>query len=332
MKEYSGVLVYGEVVNGKLSGTTCELLGCGRQLADTMAQTLSCVLTGQDDIETCVAEAGSRGADTVFTAKLPAEDSTSPSAHIAVAAEAVAQASPALILIGHTSIGRELGPRLGFRLGSAVATDCINIRIDEQTKEILVTKPVYGGNALADFAAAPPQVVTVRPKAMSAGDPDLTRKATSVVDLQTDAVSSGIQILERIQEEVVGVKLEDAVVVVSGGRGTAGPEPFNTILKDLADALHGAVGASRPPCDNGWAPETMHIGLTGKIVAPQLYVAVAISGASQHMAGCSGSKTIVAVNKDAEANIFLEADYGVVGRFEDVVPAFTAKVKELLAE
>jgi electron transfer flavoprotein alpha subunit len=141
-----------------------------------------------------------------------------------------------------------------------------------------------------------------------------------------------VAVKDRILEEVVGVKLEDATVVVSGGRGVAGPAPFTTVLKDLAEVLHGAVGASRPACDNGWAPEAMHIGLTGKIVAPELYIAVAISGASQHMAGCSGSKTIVAINKDAEANIFREATYGVVGRFEDVLPAFTAKLRELLAD
>ncbi len=330
MKESSGILVYGEAVNGKLSSTTCELLGCARDLADKLRQTLSCVLTGTD-IEPCIAEAGNRGADTVFSAKGSADESTSASAHIAIAAQAVAQTSPALILIGHTSIGRELGPGLGFRIGSAVATDCINIRIDDETKQIVVTKPVYGGNALADFTAAPPQVVTVRPKATNAGELDMARKAEVVV-LEPDAVSSPVKIVDRVQEEVVGIKLEDAAAVVSGGRGTAGPEPFSTLLKDLADALRGAVGASRPPCDNGWAPEAMHIGLTGMIVAPQVYVAVAISGASQHMSGCSGSKTIIAINKDAEANIFLEADYGVVGKYEDVLPGFTAKVRELLAE
>ena len=141
----------------------------------------------------------------------------------------------------------------------------------------------------------------------------------------------GTKIIEKVKEEVTGIKLEDAPVIVSGGRGIGSPEPFKTTLKELADVLHGAVGASRPPADNGWVPEAVHVGLTGKIVAPEVYVAVAISGASQHVAGCSGSKTIVAVNKDPEANIFREADFGVVGRYEEVVPAFTAKLKELLA-
>ncbi|MCK4387539.1 MAG: electron transfer flavoprotein subunit alpha/FixB family protein, partial [Dehalococcoidia bacterium] len=138
--------------------------------------------------------------------------------------------------------------------------------------------------------------------------------------------------VEKVREEVAGIKLEDAPVIVSGGRGIGGPEPFKTTLKELADILRGAVGATRPPADHGWVPEAMHIGLTGKIVAPDLYIAVAISGASQHIAGCSGSKTMIAINKDPEANIFREAKLGVVGRYEEVVPAFTQKLKDLLAK
>ncbi|GAH99442.1 unnamed protein product [marine sediment metagenome] len=139
------------------------------------------------------------------------------------------------------------------------------------------------------------------------------------------------KVTEKVKEEVTGVKLEDAPVIVSGGRGIGGPEPFKTTLKELADVLHGAVGASRPPADNGWVPEALHVGLTGKIVAPDIYIAIAISGASQHIAGCSGSKNIIAINKDPEANIFREAKFGVVGRYEEVIPAFTKKLRELLA-
>jgi electron transfer flavoprotein alpha subunit len=195
-----------------------------------------------------------------------------------------------------------------------------------------MTKPVYGGNALVELVSeASPQIATVRPKAMAAGTPQ-GGTSPSVISLAVDIPPAQVVLKDRVQEEVVGVKLEDAAVVVSGGRGVGGPDPFNTVLKELADVLHGAVGASRPACDNGWAPEALHIGLTGKIVAPELYIAVAISGASQHMAGCSGSKTIVAINKDAEANIFREATYGVVGRFEEIVPAFTTKLRDLLAD
>jgi electron transfer flavoprotein alpha subunit len=330
MKEYKGVLVYGEVAAGRLSSTTCELLGCGRKLADELGQSLACVVASDAPGDSIV-EAGTRGADIVYTAEL-AKDAASSAAHVALAARAVAEAAPAVVLIGHTALGRELGPRLAFRLGVAAATDCIDLRVDPENKTVVMTKPVYGGNALADFVSrAAPQIATVRPKAMSSGEPDPSHKAETV-QLAPEPGTEAVKVLERVQEEVAGVKLEDASVVVSGGRGTGGAEPFGTILKELADVLGGAVGASRHPCDNGWAPEAMHIGLTGKIVAPDLYVAVAISGASQHMAGCSGSKTIVAINKDAEANIFVEANYGVVGRFEEVLPAFTAKLRELLAD
>lgn len=330
MEDYKGVLVYAESAGTKLSSTTCELLECGRKLAADLGHTLSCVLPPEAPAA-LTAEAAARGAGRVL---LPegSQSGSSTEAHLAVAVAAVDACRPAIVLIGHTAIGRELGPRLAFRLKVAAATDCVDVRVDSATKALAMVKPVYGGNALAEFAAASlPQVATVRPKAVSAGEAVAGRTAETV-PLKVAAPVSKLKITERVQQVVEGVKLEDAAVVVSGGRGTAGPAPFTGLLKDLADALHGAVGASRPPCDNGWAPESMHIGLTGKIVAPDLYVAVAISGASQHMAGCSGSRTIVAINKDAEANIFREATFGVVGRFEDVLPAFTAKVRELTAD
>lgn len=331
MEEYSGVMVYGEIAGHKLASTTCELLECGRKLALDLGQSLSCVLAGQVPAGV-IEEAASRGAATVYTADLAGVTAPDTETHLSVAVAASNEARPSIILTGHTALGRELGPRLAFRLGTAIATDCIDLKIEPQSHRLMMTKPVYGGNALADFVAGTvPQVATVRPKAVSTGDPEAGRTARTVA-LNVQMPSAKVMVKDRIIEEVTGVKLEDAAVVVSGGRGVGGPGPFTTVLKELADVLHGAVGASRPACDNGWAPEAMHIGLTGKIVAPELYIAVAISGASQHMAGCSGSKTVVAVNKDAEANIFREATYGVVGKFEDVVPAFTAKLRELLAD
>ena len=327
MDDNKSVLVYGEIVDGRLSSTTCELLGCGRRLAEQLGSSLACVVAGTD-AEAGAADACSRGATTAYVT--PAADSIE--ALLAVAVAAVETARPAVVLVPHAGFGRELGPRLAFRLGTAASTVCIDVKVDPQTGRVVLTKPVYGGNALADFSSdCVPLVATIRPKAMSAGDTS-PGGVCETIALSVEVPSSASTIIDRVEEKVEGIKLEDAVTVVSGGRGTGGPDPFNTILKELADVLHGAVGASRPPCDNGWAPESMHIGLTGKIVAPDLYIAVAISGASQHMAGCNGSKTVVAINKDEEANIFREATYGVVGRFEDVVPAFTAKLKELLAD
>ncbi len=331
MEDYSGVMVYGEFSGARLTSTTSELLECGRRLAAQLGQQLSCVLAG-DAPTVILDDAAARGATTIYTADLAGRSPLDVEAQLPVGMAAVAAAKPALILIGHTALGRELGPRLAFRLGTAVTTDCIDLQIQPDTHRIIMTKPVYGGNALVDFVSeTTPQIATVRPKAMSAGEatPGLEAK---LVPLSVEFPPNQVVVKERVLEEVVGLKLEDAAVVVSGGRGVAGPEPFNTVLKELADVLHGAVGASRPACDNAWAPETMHIGLTGKIVAPEVYIAVAISGASQHMSGCSGSKTIIAINKDPEANIFREATFGVVGRFEDVVPAFTAKLRELLCD
>jgi len=331
MEDYSGVMVFGEIAGAKLASTTSELLESGRKLASELGQSLSCVLAGEVP-PSALEDAAARGATTIYTANLAGRSVLDVEAQLSVAMAAVAAAKPGLILIGHAALGRELGPRLAFRLGTAVTTDCIDLKIDPATRRVVMTKPVYGGNALVDLIAeTAPQIATVRPKAMSAGVPTPGMLA-QVTPLSVELPPTQVVLKDRVIEEVVGVKLEDAAVVVSGGRGCGGPVPFTTVLKDLADVLHGAVGASRPACDNGWAPEAMHIGLTGKIVAPEVYIAVAISGASQHMSGCSGSKTIIAINKDAEANIFREATYGVVGKFEDVVPAFTAKLRELLAD
>jgi electron transfer flavoprotein alpha subunit len=193
------------------------------------------------------------------------------------------------------------------------------------------TKPVYGGNARAIFTSESiPQMATLRVKA---GEPlarDDSKKVEVVnIDAGLDASAIRTEVLDTVLEEVEGIKLEDASVVISGGRGIGGPEGFQD-LEELAKLLKAAVGASRPPCDNGWVPDTIQVGLTGKIVSPDVYIAVAISGSSQHLAGCSGSKNIIAINRDAEANIFKEATYGVVGDWKKVIPAFRDKLKELL--
>ena len=166
---------------------------------------------------------------------------------------------------------------------------------------------------------------------MSPLAPDESKKGEiASIKVEIDPSKIRTKVLDTVKEEVVGVKLEDAQVIVTGGRGIGGPDGFKQ-LEELAKVLKGALGASRPPCDNKWVPDTMQIGLTGKIVTPELYIAVAVSGASQHLAGCSGAKNIVAINKDPEANIFKEARFGVVGDWKQVLPALTERVKELLA-
>ncbi len=210
--------------------------------------------------------------------------------------------------------------------------DCIELSIDPATKLLQQTRPVYGGNARATFTSELlPQMVTVRQKAMSPLEPNEARKGEiAPIKVELDPAKIRTKVLETIKEEVAGVKLEDAQIIVAGGRGIGGPDGFKQ-LEELAKALKAAVGASRPPSDNKWVPESWQIGLTGKIVTPEVYIAVAISGASQHLAGCSGSKNIIAINKDPEANIFKEARFGVVGDWKQVLPTFTQKVKELLA-
>jgi len=239
---------------------------------------------------------------------------------------------PQIILLGQTAIGRDLASRLAFRLGAAVTMDCVALEIDPESKRLLQTKPVYGGNARAIYTyESDPQIATVRAKVMAPLERDDSRKGEVItIEAGLDPSAIRTKFLEKVKEEVEGIKLEDASVVVSGGRGVGGPEGFKE-LEELAKLLGGAVGASRPACDNGWMPDTSQVGLTGKIVTPDLYFAVGISGSSQHMAGCSSSKAIIAINKDSEANIFKEARYGVVGDWKKVIPALTEKVKELLA-
>ena len=332
MAEYKGILVCGELADGKLASITTELLGCGRKIADDLKEDLSCLLTS-DAVGEASKEAIAFGADKVYAAEHPSLKEYQADCYMQVAEKLVKEISPRVILIGQTSMGRDLAPRLAFRLGTGLATDCPDLSIDPETKLLVQTKPVYGGNAQAIFTSElMPQMATVRSKAMSPLERDDSRKGEVIpakIDIDTSKVRT--KILETVKEEAVGIKLEDASVIVCGGRGLGGPQPFQTTLKELAGLLHGAVGASRPPADNGWVSESLHIGLTGKIVAPDVYIAIAVSGASQHIAGCSGSKHIIAINKDPDANIFREAEFGVVGKYEEVVPALTTKLKELLA-
>ena len=213
-----------------------------------------------------------------------------------------------------------------------MAQDCVDVDVDADTKRVVATRPVYGGNALAKvtFPGDGPQVAIVRGKVFEPLAADSSRSG-EVVAMQPGLDSSVVKarLVETVQSEAEGVRLEDATVVVSGGRGLGGPEPFEDI-EALAKLFGGAMGASRAACDAGWLDHSYQVGLTGKTITPDLYITVAISGASQHLAGCSGSKHIVAINRDPEANIFKEASFGVVGDWKAVLPAFTETVRELL--
>ncbi|MCJ7655082.1 MAG: electron transfer flavoprotein subunit alpha/FixB family protein [Dehalococcoidia bacterium] len=331
MAEYKGVMVYGELAEGKISSITTELLGCGRRLADELKEDLLCILAG-DKLDEAPKKAIAFGADKVYTAEDPLLKEYQTDSYVTVMEKAAKDISPRILLFGQTSVGRDLAPRLAFRLGTSLSMDCIELSIDPGTKLLQQTRPVYGGNARATFTSETfPQMATVRKKAMSPLEPNESRKGEiAPIKVELDPAKVRTKVLETVKEEVTGGKLEDAQAIVAGGRGIGSPDGFKQ-LEELAKALKGAVGASRPPCDNKWVPDTMQVGLTGKIVAPELYIAVGVSGASQHLAGCSGAKNIIAINKDPEANIFREARFGVVGDWKQVLPAFSEKVKELLA-
>ncbi len=332
MTEYKGVAIFGEAKEGKLAVITAELLGCGRKLCSDLGQELYCLLIGSD-VSSLTQEAIAFGADKVYVVSDPLLKDYQTDSYVTVVERIVRQLTPQILIFGHTSIGRDLAPRLAFRLDTAVSTDCVELSIDPNSKLLLQTKPVYGGNARAIFTIDTyPQMATVRVKVMSPLQRDDSRQGEVVIiEADLDLQTIRTKVLEKVVEEKEGIKLEDAAVVVSGGRGIGSVEGFKQ-LEELAKLLKGAVGASRPPCDNGWVPSGHQVGLTGKIIAPDLYIAVAISGSSQHMTGCSGAKTIVAINKDPEANIFQEVQFGVVGDWQKILPAFTSKVKETIAE
>ena len=329
MADASGVLVLGDVASGELSSTSMELLAAGRAVADSLGEELAIGLFS-DTLDVAAPQAISRGADKVYAVTHPLLADYQVDLQLAAMVALAREVNPNVILLGRTNQGRELAPRLAFRLGVGLAQDCLEVSVDAATKKLLSNRPVYGGNAVAvvtcDYT---PQVAAIRPKAYDPLDPDSGRQGQVVsFPVELDVSLARCRVVDSFAEESEGVKLEDARVVVSGGRGLGGPEPF-TELEQLAKLLGGAVGASRAAVDSGWVPASYQVGLTGKTITPELYITVAISGASQHMAGCSGAKVIVAINKDAEANILKEARYAVVGDWQQVIPAFAEAVREL---
>ncbi len=330
MSENKGVLVYCETNEGKLSSTGMELLGAGSNLAREAGCPLSAALIGHN-LGEAPRETIAWGADKVYVIDNELFKEYNNEAYLAAFEKLAADIKPAMLLLGQTPIGRDLAPRLAFRLKSAAVLDCVALSIDPATKRLLMTKPVFGGNAQSiQVATTDPQIATVRAKTMAPLTRDDSRSGETVnFEVAIEASVLRTRIVER-KIESTGVKLEDAKIIVAGGRGIGSAEGFKQ-LDELAQILKGAVGASRPACDNKWVPDSLQIGLTGKIVSPDLYVAVAVSGSSQHLSGCSGAKVIVAINKDPEANIFKVAQYGIVADWKKALPSFTARVKELMS-
>jgi electron transfer flavoprotein alpha subunit len=331
MAQYRNVLIYCEITNGTFPSITRELLGCGRKLANDLGEELSGVLIGSN-VGHLPNEAIALGADKVYVVDDALLKDYQADSYLLSMAKVVEQEMPRILILGQTSIGSDLSPRLAFRFNTSIVLDCVELSIDPGSKLLLRTKPVYGGKAMALFISeSHPQMATIRQRSMQPSERNETRQG-KIITINADPDQSLIKtkILKKVAEEKEGIKLEESEVIISGGRGIGSAEGF-TQLEELAKVLRGAVGASRAACDNGWVPATIQIGLTGKIVAPKLYIAVGLSGSSQHMAGCSGSETIVAINTDPRANIFKEARFGVIGDWKIIWPTFLRKVKEFLA-
>ncbi|MBM4308172.1 MAG: electron transfer flavoprotein subunit alpha/FixB family protein [Deltaproteobacteria bacterium] len=330
MDTHKGVLVCGEIADGKLAPITIELLGIGKKLASELGEDLSVLLMGSK-AGGLGQEAIAYGADKVYVAEDGLLDQYNSDAYTQVAADLCRKVLPSIMLFGHTDVGCDLAPRLNGRLGGGLSMDCLALSIDPATKLLVSTRPVFGGNAQATTVSksARPQMATLRLKTVPAAERNDSRQGQVIpVEGKVDPSALKVQVIERIKEQVEGVKLEDAEVVVAGGRGIGSAKNWE-MVQELARVLGGAVGATRPACDEGWASVSLQVGQSGKVVSPKLYIGIALSGAMSHISGCLGSKVIVAINKDKEANIFNVAHFGIVGDYKEVVPALTAKLKEL---
>jgi electron transfer flavoprotein alpha subunit len=329
MAEQQNVLVLGEVHAGHLSTTTAEVIAAGRHLVQQGGTELAVGLLGHE-LATAAQEALHAGADRVYRVEDALLDPPQADLYLRAVVELCQTVSPGIILLGRTTLGRDVAPRLACRLGTSLLQDCLAVEIDAASGHLTATRPVYGGSVLARVRCkTTPQIAALRPKAYEPLVPDPARQGEiTPVPVTLDATMAQVTVVRQEIDQSPGVKLEDARIVVAGGRGLGGPEPF-TELQELAGLLGAGIGASRAAVDAGWVPGTWQIGLTGKTITPELYITVGISGASQHMAGCSHAKVIVAVNKDRDANIFREARYGVVGDWQAVIPAFMEAVREL---
>jgi electron transfer flavoprotein alpha subunit len=325
-------MVLAESAGGKLASITREILGCGQKLANELGEELTAAVLG-NHVTNLAREVIIHSADKVYLADNPILEHYTNESYTNFMEVIVKQAMPKILILGQTAIGRDLAPSLAFRLETSATTDCIELSINVESGKLLQTKPVFGGNLIATFTSeCHPQIVTVRPKVYSPTKPDNSRQGEIVkIDTEPEIVSTRTKVIGKVSQSKEGIRLEDAAVVIGGGRGIGSTEGFKQ-LEELARLLGGAVGATRPPCDNNWIQDTAQIGLTGKIIAPEFYMAVAISGSSQHISGCSGAKNIIAINKDAEANIFNVARFGIIGDWKKIIPVFTEKVRELLTE
>ena len=341
--EYKGVYVFAQQVDNKLSGIALELIGKGKDLAKDLNTEVTAVLVGHE-VKDLADELAAYGADRVILVDDPElkEYRTEPYAH--ALSSVIEKYKPEIFLVGATAIGRDLGPRVSARIHTGLTADCTQLDIgdfpmnpipgkEQLHNQLLMTRPAFGGNTIATIACPEfrPQMATVRPGVMQKAPK--VEGAKAVVEEFNPGFTPDdkyVEILEVVKSVVDTVDIMDAKILVSGGRGVGNPENFK-LLDDLAEVLGATVSCSRAVVDAGWKPKDLQVGQTGKTVRPNVYFAIGISGAIQHLAGMEESDLIVAINKDETAPIFDVADYGIVGDLNKIVPALTEKLKAELA-
>lgn len=344
LEEYKGVYVFAQQVDNVISGIAYELLGKGKELAAALGTEVTAVLIGSD-VKNLADSLAEYGADKVILVDDPElkEYRTEPYAH--ALASVINQYKPEIVLVGATAIGRDLGPTVSARVATGLTADCTVLEIgdfplnpipgqEQKHNQLLMTRPAFGGNTIATIACPDnrPQMATVRPGVMQKIEP--IKGAKAVIEEFNPGFTPNnryVTIKEVVKAVSDTVDIMGAKVLVSGGRGVGSPENFK-ILEDLAAVLGGTVSCSRAVVDSGWKPKDLQVGQTGKTVRPQIYFAIGISGAIQHVAGMEESDIIVAINKDEDAPIFDVADYGVVGDLNKIVPQLTAALKAAMAE
>jgi electron transfer flavoprotein alpha subunit len=332
-----GVLLGGEVTGTAAAPISYELLGVGRKLADALGQELTIAVMGDGLGDELANDLISRGADRVLLVNSPifTKYVLQSDPYVAALEKIIKDRQPNVFLMGRTELGLDVAAQLAFRFDTALPSDCLELSIDPATKQLVAVRGVYGGSARAQFTFEPGkvQMATVKPKTQDAAEPQAGRTGQiERIDPGLDDSVFRTQFVDFREFVQQGVSLEQAEIVVSGGRGIGSAEAYQDTIEVAAAILGGAAGASKASCDAGYSPHTKQVGLTGKRVSPKLYLAVAISGASQHLAGMGTSKCIVAVNKDPDANMFKVARYGVVGDYKQVMPAFIEACRELMAQ
>lgn len=329
--EYKNVWVFIEVAEGKAKSVGLELLNPGKRLAAAQQEKLVAIVIG-DGVEEIAKKAISCGADEAVLVEGREYKQYNTDGYVNVMEKLIKKYKPSTLLIGATNNGRDMGPRLSCRIQTGLTADCTGLDIDVESGNIAWTRPAFGGNLMATILCPDtrPQIGTVRPGVFKKLEADEKKSGEIIREtIHTPAEDITTKLIQVISEAVgEGIKLEEADIIVSGGRGLGKPENFS-VIKDLAGVLGAAVGSSRAAVDAGWIEHSHQVGQTGKTVQPKIYIACGISGAIQHLAGMSSSGTIIAINKDLDAPIFEVADYGIVGDLFEVIPVLVENIKKL---